>query len=325
MKRTLIAFSLLLTGVTAFAVPEASETFLLWPGTPPGAKEQDAAKAVALAASIEGGTYKIPHRNRAGTRVPTCDVYLPPKDKATGTAVVVYCGGGYGSVCIQSEGISVARWLTENGIAVFMVAYRCSPFRHPVPHWDVQRAIRMVRKNAQEYGIRKDKIGIMGFSAGGHVASTLSVHYDNEFGRKPIDEIDKVSARPNFSILIYPVISMRDGITHNGSRKNLLGQNPSEEVLATLSNDEQVNKETPPAFLAHGKPDRVVKYINSQRYHEACLKHQVKSKYILMERGGHGPGMLDGKPSIKHASDEYAVSLVKWIKEIVGNSQTSTP
>ena len=314
MKK-LVVLSLLLAAFTALGAPEVSETFLLWPGTPPGAEEQDAAKAEAMAKVIENGTYKIPNRNRAGTRVPTCDVYLPAKEKATGKAVVVYCGGGYGAVCIQSEGIPVSEWLNNNGIAVFMVAYRCSPYKHPVPHWDVQRAIRMVRKNAKKYGIKKDKIGIMGFSAGGHVASTLSVHYDNEFGREWIDEVDKVSARPDFSILIYPVISMRDVITHLGSRKNLLGQKPSEEIIAELSNDEQVDKKTPPAFLAHGKTDRVVKFINSQRYHEACLKHNVKSKYILMERGNHGPGMMDGKPSINGASEEYAVSMVEWIEE----------
>lgn len=320
MKTKLIILGILLTVAPTFAGPDASETFLLWPGTPPGAKEKDAVKAQALAKAIKDGAYKAPKRNRAGTRVPTCDIYLPPKEKATGTAVVVYCGGGYGAVCIKSEGIPVAKWLNDNGIAVFMVAYRCRPYRHPVPHWDVQRAIRMVRNDADKYGIKKDRIGIMGFSAGGHVASTLSVHYDNEFGRKPSDEIDKLSARPDFSILIYPVISMRNGITHYGSRKNLLGPRPSEEVVATLSNDEHVNGKTPPAFLVHGKPDRVVKYINSQRYHEACRKHNIKSKYILMDRGRHGPGMMEGKPSIRDASEEYAVSMVTWIKEITSST-----
>ena len=299
------------------AAPKASETFLLWLGTPPGAMKGDDVKAGRIAKAIKDGTYKVPNRNRSGTRIPTCDVYLPAKEKATGTAVVVYCGGGYGSVCIKSEGISVAKWFNDNGIAVFMVAYRCSPFKHPVPHWDVQRAIRLVRANAKKYGVKTDQIGIMGFSAGGHVTSTLSVHYDESFGRKPVDKIDKVSARADFSILIYPVISMRNEITHRGSRNNLLGGRASDELIAKLSNDEQVNKRTPPSFLAHGKTDRVVKYINSQRYHEACKKHGVPTKYILMERGNHGPGMRDGKPSINGASEDYAEPMIKWIKEIV--------
>ena len=294
---------------------KVSETFLLWPGTPPGARDGDDARARAVAKAVRDGSYKIPGGNRRGTSTPTVDVYLPPKEKRTGTGVMIYCGGGYGVVCIQSEGLPMAKWLNANGIAAFMVSYRCSPYRHPVPFWDVQRAIRLVRSRASEFGVKTDRIGVMGFSAGGHVTSTLSVHYKETFGRKPIDAIDKVSARPSFSCLIYPVISMRDGITHGGSRRNLLGPKPSDELVAKLSNDEQVDKDTPPAFLAHAKTDTTVKFINSKRYHDACKKNGVPSEYILMETGRHGPGVRDGKPTISSAKEDYADAFLKWIEK----------
>jgi len=299
------------------AVFKATETFLLWPGTPPGAREGDDAKASATAKAIKDGTYKIPDGSRRGIRVPAIDVYLPPKEKRTGTAMVIYCGGGYSEVCIELEGIPMAKWLNANGIAVFMVSYRCSPYKHPVPLWDVQRAIRLVRSRAKEFNVKTDQIGIMGFSAGGHVTATLSVHYKEAFGRKPIDDVDKISARADFSCLIYPVISMRKEITHDGSRRNLLGAAPSDELVVKLSNDEQIDKNTPPAFLVHAKTDSVVKFINSQRYHEACKKNGVPSKYILMSAGQHWPGVKDGKPTISSSTEDYAEAMIKWIKEIV--------
>ena len=164
---------------------------------------------------------------------------------------------------------------------------------------------------------KANQIGIMGFSAGGHVTSTLSVHYNETFGRKPIDDIDKISARADFSCLIYPVISMRKEITHGGSRRNLIGNKPSDELVVKLSNDEQIDKNTPPAFLAHAKTDRVVKVINSQRYHDACKKNGVPTKLILMAAGRHGPGLKDGKPMIRNSPDDYAQAMIKWIERIV--------
>jgi len=303
----------------------AAETIPVWPGTPPGARPGDDAEAAKLAAALSAGTHKARTGICRGTRIPTIDVYLPPKDKRTGTAMVVYCGGGYGAVCIGPEGMPMAKFLNGNGIAVFMVSYRCRPYQHPVPFWDVQRAIRVVRHQAKRFDVKPDRIGIMGFSAGGHVTSTLSVHYNETFGRDPVDAIDKVSARAYFSCLIYPVISMRKEITHGGSRRNLLGDNPPEKLVIKLSNDEQVDKNTPPAFLVHGKPDRVVKYINSQRYHEACKKHGVPTKLILMEKGGHGPAMRNGKPSIKGASEDYADAMVAWIHAMARSAITAAP
>ncbi|MCM8535688.1 MAG: alpha/beta hydrolase [Lentisphaeraceae bacterium] len=309
----LFIFGFLFVG---YSQPKASETFLLWPGIPPGALEGDDAQAKKQMKSLIDGTYKIPKGNRRDTRVPAVDVYLPEKSKQNGSSIVMYCGGGYGAVCIEIEGLPMAKFLNENGISVFMVSYRCKPFKHPVPFWDVQRAIRLVRSRADEFNIKADQIGIMGFSAGGHVTSTLSVHYKESFGREGIDEVDKISARPDFSCLIYPVISLRKDITHHGSRRNLLGEQDTEELVAKLSNDEQVNSETPPAFLAHAKTDKVVKIINSQRYHDACVKHGVKSKLVIHEKGKHGPGFWQGKPSIKNAGEDYAQAMVDWIDSL---------
>lgn len=308
-------FCLLVT-LNAFAVDTRTQTILLWPGTPPGAKNGDAEKAQATAAAIKDGTHEAARANRKDIRVPSIDVYLPATDNNTGVAMVIFCGGGYGAVCIGSAGIPMQKFLNDNGIAVFMVSYRCSPFKHPIPLWDAQRAMRMVRSRAKEFAIEPDEIGAMGFSAGGHEAATLSVHYDEPFGYRAIDAIDQTSARPDFSCLIYPVISMRTEFTHAGSCRNLLGANPAEELLSKLSTDEQVDQKTPPAFLAHGTADDSVIPENSKRYHEACKKHGVPAKLVLVEGGGHGPAMLNGKPAITRTKEDYADSMIEWIKEI---------
>ena len=296
-----------------FAGEPTIQTILLWPDTPPGAMAGDAERATRIAGAIQDGSYQVPQKNRRDIRVPSIDVYLPSKEDANGVAMVIFCGGGYGAVCIASEGRPMQQFLNDNGIAVFMVSYRCSPFNHPIPLWDAQRALRIVRSRAQEFGVDANKIGAMGFSAGGHEASTLSVHYDEPFGYQPIDAIDQVSARPDFSCLIYPVISMRPAYTHGGSCRNLLGANPAEALRAKLSNDEQVDQQTPPAFLAHGTADNAVKPENSKRYHEACIKNGVPTKLVLVEGGMHGPAILNGKPAIRKTKDPYADSMIQWI------------
>ena len=300
---------------SSFAIESAKiPQVLLWPKTPPGAKEGDAEKAEQRVATIKNGTHKAFRDNLRNIRVPAMDVYLPTKETQTGVAMVLFCGGAYRGVAIGAEGLLMQKFLNERGIAVFMVAYRCEPFNHPVPLWDAQRAMRIVRSRAREFGIDPNKIGAMGFSAGGHVVSTLSVHYDEAFDYTAMDEIDQVSARPDFTCLIYPLISMRTELTHAVSRKLLLGGNPSEELIATLSNNEQVDKNTPPAFLAHGTADDVVHHENCLRYHEACRKKGVETQLLLVKNGKHGPGKLDGKPSIRMASEEYVDSMLKWIE-----------
>ncbi len=299
-----------------FAGDSPNQTILLWPEVPPGAKEGDAEKSLNTSAAIRNATYQVPQGNRRNIRVPAIDVYLPTEDKNKGVAMVIFCGGAYGAVCIRTEGLPMKQFLNDHGIAVFMVSYRCSPFNHPIPLWDAQRALRIVRSRATEFGVEENKIGAMGFSAGGHEASTLSVHYDEPFGYQPMDAIDAVSARPDFTCLIYPVISMRKEYTHAGSCRHLLGSNPSETLRSKLSNDEQVNRQTPPAFLAHGTADNAVNPANSKRYHDACKKNGVSTKLVLVEGGKHGPAMLHGKPAIRNTGDEYADSMIRWINDL---------
>ena len=313
-KRLTLCFVLLTASI--FASEAKIQTILLWPETPPGALKGDAELALTTATAIKQATYEVPQSNRRNIRVPAIDVTLPTEGQGSGVAMVIFCGGAYRSVCIGSEGLPMQQFLNDHGIAVFMVSYRCSPFNHPIPLWDAQRALRIVRSRAKEFGVNANRIGVMGFSAGGHEASTLSVHYDEPFGYEPMDAIDQVSARPDFSCLIYPVISMRKELTHAGSRQRLLGANPSEELCAKLSNDEQVNPQTPPAFLVHGTADNAVKPANSKRYHDACNKNGVPTKLVLVEGGIHGPAILNGKPAIRMTKDAYADLMIQWIRDL---------
>jgi len=295
---------------------KAAETFVLWTTAPPGARKGAEERTKTTVKAIKAGTYKIPGGKRRGTSVPTVDVYLPPKEKATGTGVVIFPGGGYFFVSTHTEGLITARWLNANGIAAFVCNYRCRPYNHPVPFWDAQRAIRIIRSRAAEFGVKADRIGVWGCSAGGHLAATLSVHYNETFGRKPIDEIDKISARPDFSVLIYAVISMREDVTHGGSRHNLLGANPSEKSIAKLSCDEHIDAKTPPAFLAHSKTDPAVKCANSKRYHDALKAKGVATEYRLLKTGTHGGVSMDNKPAIRASKEHFADDFLKWLKEI---------
>lgn len=223
---------------------------------------------------------------------PRLDMYLAPAEKATGTAVVICPGGSYWGLAIDHEGAQVAKWLNGLGISAFVLKYRLPDSSIMVnksigPMQDGQRAIRIVRSRAKEWGIDPHKIGVMGFSAGGHLASTLSTH----FNEKVYDVKDSVSARPDFSILIYPVISMDSTITHWGSRENLLGKNPSPELVRHFSNELQVTKETPPAFLVQSMDDDAVPVQNSIAYALALKKFHIRCELHLYESGGHGYGL----------------------------------
>jgi acetyl esterase/lipase len=225
---------------------------------------------------------------------PKLDIYLPPKSKRTPTAVLVCPGGGYGALALDHEGKQIAAWLNARGVPAFVLHYRLGPrYRHPVPLQDAQRALRLIRSRAREYGIDSDRIGVWGFSAGGHLASTLSTKYDA--GKKDAgDPIDRVGCRPDFSILCYPVIRMDSPHGHAGSRRNLLGDKPDDKLVASLCNDTQVTKDTPPTFLLHTKPDKVVVLANSELYFKALQKHDVPCKLVILDRGAHGIG-LGGK------------------------------
>src|SRR5580765_505421 len=210
---------------------------------------------------------------------PTLTLYLPPKEKATGAAVVICPGGGYINLAMGYEGEDVALRFNQSGIAAFVLKYRIpddSTMYHKEfgPLQDAQRAIQIVRSHAREWGIDSGKIGIMGFSAGGHLASTAGTHFQKDYIPNP----DHISLRPDFMILIYPVISFESPIAHKGSSNNLIGPNPSPEKIKEFSNEEQVTDGTPPVFLVHAKDDDAVPYENSTWFADACKMHRVPSE-----------------------------------------------
>lgn len=224
-----------------------------------------------------------------GTREPAetvMTVFLPPREKATGAAVVICPGGGYIRHVLDREGPIVARWLTDHGIAGIVLEYRLPHGRPYVPLLDAQRALRVVRSNAKAWNLDPLRIGIMGFSAGGHVASTAGTHFDAG-DPKATDPIDRESCRPDFMVLIYPVVTMGDK-THQGSQQNLLGADPKPEMIQLFSNEQQVTAQTPPAFLAHARDDVGVPPENSRALRDALKSHGVAVEYLELPEGGHG-------------------------------------
>jgi len=252
------------TGVCA-AEPDAE---LIWPDGAPGAVGNNAADK------------------------PSISIHLPPSGKANGTAVVICPGGGYGALMMSYEGHDIARWLNSQGITGIVLKYRVSPYRHPAPLQDSQRAIRIVRARAEKLGIDPTRIGIMGFSAGGHLAATVGTHFDVG-DPKATDPVDRMSCRPDFLVLVYPVISMGPK-GHAGSTANLLGKAPSAALIDLLSNEKQVTDKTPPTFLAHAKTDQMVPSENSALFAAACKSHNVPFEYFELERGAHGLGCGKG-------------------------------
>ncbi|TXT20672.1 MAG: Alpha/beta hydrolase, partial [Planctomycetota bacterium] len=202
---------------------------------------------------------------KADQDIPTITPYLPAADKASGTSIVVCPGGGYGGLA-PHEGEGYAKWLADNGVAAFVLKYRLGSkgYRHPVMLGDVSRAIRLVRSRAAEWKLDPQRVGVMGSSAGGHLASTAVTHFDA--GKADaVDAVDRQSSRPDFGVLCYAVISMEDGVTHGGSKANLLGKDPDPKLVELLSNEKQVTKNTPPCFVWSTQEDKAVPVTNSLR------------------------------------------------------------
>jgi len=224
---------------------------------------------------------------------PTIEVYLPTKSNANGQAVVIFPGGGYYGLAYDWEGIDMAKALNSKGVAGIVVKYRLPisksivEGKEVVPLQDAQRAMRLVKSKAAEWNISEGKIGIMGFSAGGHLASTLGTHYDDTVYEKQ-DEADELSARPDFMALIYPVISMDNETTHSGSKGALLGENPSDELANRFSANKNVTKDTPPAFLLHAQDDDAVPVENSILMFSALKKEGIPVTMHIYPKGGHG-------------------------------------
>ncbi|MDP4183574.1 MAG: alpha/beta hydrolase [Bacteroidota bacterium] len=220
---------------------------------------------------------------------PTLSIYLPSKEKATGTAVIVCPGGGYHALCIDREGWKIAKEFNKLGVAAFVLKYRLPDDaimkdKSTGPLCDAQQAIKLVRQHAEKWHVDPHKIGIMGFSAGGHLAATAGTHFEKSF----IENKEGTSLRPDFMILIYPVISMTDSIGHIGSREFLLGKSPSEEQIRLFSNEYQVNSSTPPSFITQATDDEIVKVENSLLFYNALRKNLVPVELHLFEKGKHG-------------------------------------
>jgi acetyl esterase/lipase len=250
---------------------------------------------------------------------PTLTFYEPPKAKRNGTAVIICPGGGYSVLAAGHEGADVAKAFNKTGVTAFVLRYRipkdaCMTNKAFGPLMDTQQAIWQVRTHAKHYGIDADKIGIMGFSAGGHVAASAGTHF-NDPVRK---ELTGADIRPNFMILIYPVISFSDSIGHLGSRENLIGKDPDLKLVHYFSNEEQVTDKTPPSFLVHASDDDAVNPDNSVEFYKALLKHHIPAELHIYERGGHGFGLKNETTSDKWF--ERCVNWMrsnKWIPEII--------
>jgi len=266
---------LIVLGTTSLAedARNAGRTVVpLWPDGVPGAEHQDQGDIPELIIT------------KAKSNQPT-------------PAIVILPGGGYHMRAIDHEGYQIADWMAELGITSAICTYRVrgagnagKGYGHPYPMMDAQRAIQTVRANAKRLQVSADRIGVIGFSAGGHLASTVSTHFAEASGNAN-DAIAKVSSRPDFAILCYPVISLHAEFTHRGSGKNLLGPNPPEELLRSLSNETQVSSETPPTFLFHTGEDKVVPVENSLAYYQACLRAGVPAELHVFPAGRHGVGL----------------------------------
>jgi acetyl esterase/lipase len=247
---------------------------------------------------------------------PSVDVYLPSKQNVTGQAIVVCPGGGYGFLAYDWEGSDIAKWLNANGIAAIVLNYRLPNSKSNIdpklsPLMDAQRAIRTVRANAEKWNIKRDKIGIMGFSAGGHLASTAGTHFDKGNPSAP-DSIDRLSSRPDFMILMYPVITMSKSYMHQGSRNNLIGANADSATAKYYSNDLQVTKETPPTLLVHSTDDGAVPVENSLSFYQALKNNGVPAEMHIYPYGGHGFSLAIGKGYLSTWTDR----CIDWLRSI---------
>lgn len=304
MKKVTFIFFMILTYSTTV---RAQEIIKLWPEEIP----------------FSTGTISEEEYTDAGhvrnIQDPTITVYLPDKEKATGAAVVICPGGGYSVLAIKHEGHDVARWFNEFGVAGIVVKNRLPTSENvtnksEVAMTDAMRAVRMVRNKAKDWGIETDKIGIMGFSAGGHLASTVGTHYDLGV-QDSKDPIQHYSSRPDFMILMYPVINMTDAtMMHLGSMRNLLGEKPAKEQMIRFSNELQVTEETPPTILIHSTDDKAVPVANSIKFYEALVDHGVSAELHIFNSGGHGYG-LGRQDGTSH--NLWPENVKKWMNDMV--------
>lgn len=270
----------------AAPIVQDPQTFPLWQGKAPGALGE------------------------ADEDIPTLTIYMPPNTTGPMTAVIIAPGGGYQHLASNHEGRLPANFLNTLGVAAFVLKYRLGPkYHHPIELGDAQRAIRTVRARAAEWHVAPDRIGIMGFSAGGHLASTASTHFDAG-DAAAADPIDRAGSRPNFAILGYPVITFTEGWTHQGSKTMLLGPNANPALAWSLSNETQVTAETPPTFLFHTNADTTVPVENSVQYFLALRKAGVPAELHVFKDGAHGVGLAMQDPTLS----EWPKALANWLR-----------
>ncbi|MEZ4774470.1 MAG: alpha/beta hydrolase [Bacteroidia bacterium] len=306
-KLLLAAFLVCLFSMNASAQEIPKNLLPLWKESPPDCVE-----------AIETELVKDDRigRRLSKVKIPGLDVFLPPDSIATGTGVIICPGGGYTILAWDWEGTDIAKWYNAQGIAAFILQYR-------LPHWmgeecrstaalqDAQRAIRLVRSKAGEWKLNPDKIGIMGFSAGGHLASTAGTHFDRGI-RDSKDPVDRVSCRPDFMVLMYPVITMDTSYAHMGSRKNLIGEDPSEKIADYFSNEKQITPETPPTILIHANDDKSVVPENSVNFYLNLRKNGVPAAMHIFTTGGHGFSLAKGKGP----AEKWPGLVLDWMQEL---------
>lgn len=285
------------TGLQAFAQKEMP----LYDGPIPNAKPDTISEKI--------GRWGIDNYYLMNVSKPTLTVYLPKADEATGTAVIICPGGGYSVIAIENEGYKIAEAFQKMGIAAFVLKYRLPSDRTMGdksigPLQDAERAIQIVKSNAKKWNIDTAKVGIAGFSAGGHLAASLGTHFRHNY----IANKQTINFKPAFMILGYPVISFTDSLTHKGSRDNLIGKNPSEKMIREYSNEMQVTHETPPAFIFQAEDDRTVKVENSIIFFQALHRNGVNAELMIYPRGGHGFGL--NNPTI---TSMWTDECQKWL------------
>jgi acetyl esterase/lipase len=306
MKSKLSLVSVLLMNIltiNGFAQPI---TVKLWPDGIPGSKTDPS--YIEKITTVDG---RITRCEKVVT--PDLTVYLPAPEKVNGAAVLICPGGGYAALAFDHEGNAIAKWLNDNGIAGIILKYRLPSDqimndKSIGPLQDAQEAMRVIRRNAADWKIDPKKIGVIGFSAGGHLASTLSTHY----AEKVYNVKDNTSARPDFSLLIYPVISFDTTITHRGSRNNLIGLKPDEKQVQRFSNELQITADTPPAFMVHAADDKAVPVMNSIGYFKGLQKNNIPVELHIFQKGGHGFG-LSPKGGTESAWPDLCI---KWMKQM---------
>jgi acetyl esterase/lipase len=304
MKTTILFVLLIIMNV--LIVRSQTVTLKLWPDGIPGSKTDPS--YLENITITDGKTIRCEK-----VITPDLTVFLPAPEKANGAAVMICPGGGYGALAFDHEGNAIAKWLNDNGIAGIILKYRLPSDqimkdKTVGPLQDAQEAMRVIRRHASEWKIDPKRIGVIGFSAGGHLASTISTHY----AEKVYDVKDNTSARPDFSLLIYPVVSMDTLFTHMGSRNNLLGLKPGNDLVQRFSNELQITADTPPAFLVHSSDDNAVPVMNSIGYYKGLQKNKIPAELHIFQKGGHGYGLATGKGT----ESSWPDLCMQWLKEM---------